>query len=81
MGKAILKKKKPRSTLDRTLKIAVKDEVAYVRRLRKKDKSKSDKEFLEEIRRWERIKFWSAISEESALPHSWTDETGSGKVV
>ena len=33
----------------------VKDEVAYVRRLRKKDKGKSDEEFLEEIRRWERI--------------------------
>jgi hypothetical protein len=33
----------------------VKDEAAYVRRLRKKDKGKRDKEFLEEIRRWERI--------------------------
>ena len=55
MGKASLKKKKSRSILDRRLKIAVKDEVAYVRRLRKKDKSKSDEEFLEEIRRWERI--------------------------
>jgi len=33
----------------------IKDEVAYVRKLRKKDKGKSDKEFLEEIRRWERI--------------------------
>ena len=33
----------------------IKDEVAYVRRLRKKDRRKSDEEFLEEIRRWERI--------------------------
>jgi len=33
----------------------IKDEVAYVRRLRKGYKEKSDKEFLEEIRRWERI--------------------------
>ncbi|MBI4481612.1 MAG: hypothetical protein HY652_01855 [Acidobacteria bacterium] len=33
----------------------IKDEVAYVRRLRKKDKGKSDEEFLEEIRRWEKI--------------------------
>jgi hypothetical protein len=33
----------------------IKDEAAYVRRLRKKDRGKSDKEFLEEIRRWERI--------------------------
>ena len=33
----------------------IKDEVAYVRKLRKKDKGKSDEEFLEEIRRWERI--------------------------
>lgn len=33
----------------------IKDEVAYVRKLRKKDKGKSEEEFLEEIRRWERI--------------------------
>ena len=33
----------------------IKDEVAYVRRLRKKDKGKSDEKFLEEIRRWEKI--------------------------
>lgn len=33
----------------------VKDEAAYVRRLRKEDRRKSDQEFLEEIRRWERI--------------------------
>jgi hypothetical protein len=33
----------------------IKDEVAYVRGLRGKDKRKSDEEFLEEIRRWERI--------------------------
>ncbi len=33
----------------------VKDEFAYIRRLRKKDKGKSNEEFLEEIRRWERI--------------------------
>ncbi len=33
----------------------VKDEVAYVRRLRKGYKEKSDRKFLEEIRRWERI--------------------------
>ena len=33
----------------------IKDEVAYVRRLRKKDKGKSDEEFLGEIRRWEKI--------------------------
>jgi len=33
----------------------IKDEVAYIRKLRKKDKGKSDEEFLEEIRQWERI--------------------------
>lgn len=33
----------------------IKDEVAYVRRLRKKDRRKSDEKFLEEIRRWEKI--------------------------
>ncbi|MBI2357517.1 MAG: hypothetical protein HYV04_01135 [Deltaproteobacteria bacterium] len=33
----------------------IKDEVAYVRKLRKEDRRKSDEEFLEEIRRWERI--------------------------
>lgn len=33
----------------------IKDETAYVRRLRKKYKGKSDEEFLEEIRRWEKI--------------------------
>ena len=33
----------------------IKDEAVYVRKLRKKDKGKSDKEFLEEIRRWEKI--------------------------
>jgi hypothetical protein len=33
----------------------IKDEAAYVRRLRRKNKGKSDEEFLEEIRRWERI--------------------------
>ena len=33
----------------------IKDEVAYVRRLRKGYKENSDTEFLEEIRRWERI--------------------------
>lgn len=33
----------------------VEDELAYVRRLRKKDRARSDEEFLEEIRRWERI--------------------------
>ena len=31
------------------------DEVGHLRRLRKEDRGKSDKEFLEEIRRWERI--------------------------
>ena len=35
--------------------VDIKDEVAYVRRLRKGYKENSDKEFLEEIRRWERI--------------------------
>jgi len=33
----------------------IKDEVAYVRKLRKKDKAKSDEDFLREMRRWERI--------------------------
>jgi len=33
----------------------IKDEAAYVRKLRKRDKEKSDETFLEEIRRWERI--------------------------
>ena len=33
----------------------IKDELAYVRKLRKRDKETSDEEFLEEIRRWERI--------------------------
>lgn len=33
----------------------IQEEVAYVRRLRKQDKEKSDEAFLEEIRRWERI--------------------------
>jgi len=33
----------------------IKDEAAYIRRLRKGYKEKTDKEFLEEIRRWERI--------------------------
>ncbi len=33
----------------------IKDEAAYVRGLRKKVKGKSDREFLEEIRRWEKI--------------------------
>jgi hypothetical protein len=33
----------------------VEDEAAYVRSLRKKDKSRTEKEFLEEIRRWERM--------------------------
>jgi hypothetical protein len=33
----------------------IKDEAAYVRRLRKRNSGKSDEEFLEEIRRWERI--------------------------
>ena len=31
----------------------IQDEVAHVRKLRKKDEGKSDEEFLEEIRRWE----------------------------
>lgn len=35
--------------------VDIKDEVAYVRKLRNKDKKKSDEEFVEEIRRWERI--------------------------
>ncbi|MBI4527995.1 MAG: hypothetical protein HY695_29725 [Deltaproteobacteria bacterium] len=34
----------------------IQDETAYIRKLRKKDKEKSDEEFLEEIRRWEKIK-------------------------
>jgi hypothetical protein len=33
----------------------IKDESAYIRGLRKKDKSKNDKQFLKEIRRWEKI--------------------------
>ncbi len=33
----------------------IKDEVAYIGTLRKKDKAKSDEAFLEEIRRWEKI--------------------------
>ena len=33
----------------------IRDEASYVRRLRKRDKGKSHNEFLEEIRRWERI--------------------------
>ena len=33
----------------------IQDEVAYVRRLRKKARKKSDEEFIEEIRRWEKI--------------------------
>jgi hypothetical protein len=33
----------------------IQNELAYVRRLRKKDKGKSDAALLEEIRRWERI--------------------------
>jgi hypothetical protein len=33
----------------------IKDESAYVRGLRKKDRSKNDKQFLKEIRRWEKI--------------------------
>lgn len=33
----------------------IKDEAAYVRSLRKKEKGKNDEAFLEEIRRWERI--------------------------
>jgi hypothetical protein len=33
----------------------IQNELVYVRRLRKKDKGKSDAAFLEEIRRWERI--------------------------
>lgn len=33
----------------------IKDEAAYVRRLRKEEKGKSNQAFLEEIRRWERI--------------------------
>jgi hypothetical protein len=33
----------------------VKDETAYVRRLRAKDRLTSDKQFLEDIRRWEKI--------------------------
>lgn len=31
------------------------DEAAYVRKLRKPDSQTSDKEFIEEIRRWEKI--------------------------
>jgi hypothetical protein len=33
----------------------VKDEAAYVRRLRDKERKISDKKFLDEIRRWEKI--------------------------
>jgi hypothetical protein len=33
----------------------IKNEPAYVRKLRKRDKEKSDEAFLEEIRRWEKI--------------------------
>lgn len=33
----------------------IKNELAYVRKLRKGDKIKDDEAFLEEIRRWERI--------------------------
>ena len=33
----------------------VEDERAYVRGLRKRDRARSEQEFLEEIRRWERI--------------------------
>ena len=33
----------------------IKDEAAYVRRLRDKDRHANDKKFLEEIRRWEKI--------------------------
>jgi len=33
----------------------IKDEPAYVRRLRRKDRNGSDEEFLEDIRRWEKI--------------------------
>jgi len=33
----------------------VEDEAAYVRALRKKDRGKSDEQFLEEMRRWERL--------------------------
>lgn len=33
----------------------VKDEEAYVRRLRLKDETQNDKEYLEAIRRWERV--------------------------
>jgi hypothetical protein len=33
----------------------IKDEAAYVRRVRDKDRNISDKKFLDEIRRWEKI--------------------------
>jgi hypothetical protein len=33
----------------------IKNEPAYARKLRKRDKEKSDEAFLEEIRRWEKI--------------------------
>ena len=33
----------------------IKDESAYVRGLRRKDSSKNDKQFLAEVRRWEKI--------------------------
>ena len=33
----------------------IKNELAYVHRLRKQEKGKSDEAFLEEIRRWEKI--------------------------
>lgn len=34
---------------------AIKDEAVYVRRLRDKNRNISDKKFLDEIRRWEKI--------------------------
>lgn len=33
----------------------IEDEAGYVRRLRRRDARRTDQEFLEEIRRWERI--------------------------
>ena len=33
----------------------IKNETAYVRKLRKKDRQRSDNKFLEDIRRWEKI--------------------------
>jgi len=35
--------------------VGIKNERAYVRKLRKRDKEKKDEVFLEEIRRWEKI--------------------------